>query len=417
MASPPTKSSNDFQRLAALPPYVLAIVDELKTRLRAEGHDVYDFGLGNPDGASPRAAVERLIEEAQTPGNQRYMPSRGVAELRRAICDWYARKYQQTFDPDGEAVVTLGAKEGLAHLLLAIVGAGDCVLSPDPCYPIHRFGVSIAGGEPIPVATGPGRDAYAEIETAFARSPRKPKGLIVNYPHNPTSAVVDLSFYEKVVALAKRESLWVISDLAYADLVHDGRPAPSIFQVDGARDLAVEFFTVSKSYSMPGWRVGFCVGNRRLVGALANIKGYLDYGHFAPVQLAASTALNSCDGDVAENRAVYKHRATLLCDQLAAVGWPVPRPVASMFVWAPLPTQAAHLGAVRFAAELLEHARVAVSPGVGFGPGGEGFVRFALVEKDDRVRRACAAIGEFLASMTAGTAAKPSHVDKSADLK
>ena len=417
MPAPPSKSSNEFQRLAALPPYVLAAVDELKSRLRAEGHDVYDFGLGNPDGASPRAAVERLIEEAQTPGNQRYMPSRGVTEARRAICDWYARKYQQTFDPDGEAVVTLGAKEGLAHLLLAIVGQGDCVLSPDPCYPIHRFGVSIAGGEPIPVATGPGRDAYAEIETAFARSPRKPKGLIVNYPHNPTSAVVDLAFFEKVVALAKRESLWVISDLAYADLVHDGRPAPSIFQVDGARELAVEFFTVSKSYSMPGWRVGFCVGNRRLVGALANIKGYLDYGSFAPVQLAASTALTSCDGDVAENRAVYKHRAALLCDQLEAVGWPVPRPVASMFVWAPLPAQAAHMGAVRFAAELLEHARVAVSPGVGFGPGGEGFVRFALVEKDDRVRRACAAIGEFLASMTPGAAAKPSHVDKSADLK
>ena len=417
MPAPPTKTPNEFQRLAALPPYVLATVDELKSRLRAEGHDVYDFGLGNPDGASPRAAVERQSEEAQTPGHQRYMPSRGVNEARRAICDWYARKYQQSFDPDGEAVVTLGAKEGLAHLLLAIVGAGDCVLSPDPCYPIHRFGVSIAGGEPIPVAPGPGRDAYAEIETAFARSPRKPKGLIVNFPHNPTSAVVDLAFFHKVVALARRESLWVISDLAYADLVHDGRPAPSIFQVDGARELAVEFFTVSKSYSMPGWRVGFCVGNRKLVGALTNIKGYLDYGSFAPVQLAAATALTSCDGDVAENRAVYKHRAALLCDQLAAVGWSVPRPVASMFVWAPLPAQAAHMGAVRFAAELLEHARVAVSPGVGFGPGGEGFVRFALVEKDERARRACAAIGEFLASMGVGAPATASHVDKSADLK
>ena len=256
MAGPTSKPDPRFQRLAALPPYVLATVDELKSRLRAAGHDVYDFGLGNPDGASPRAAVERLIEEAQTPGNQRYMPSRGVLEARRAICDWYQRKYEQTFDPDGEAVITLGAKEGLAHLLLAIVGPGDCVLSPDPCYPIHRFGVSIAGGEPVPVATGPGRDAYAEIEKALARAPRKPKGLIVNFPHNPTSAVADLVFYKKVVALAKRETLWVISDLAYADLMHDGQPAPSIFQVDGARDVAVEFFTVSKSYSMPGWRVG-----------------------------------------------------------------------------------------------------------------------------------------------------------------
>ena len=293
MAAPPTKSSNEFQRLAALPPYVLATVDELKSRLRAEGHDVYDFGLGNPDGTSPRAAVERLIEEAQTPGNQRYMPSRGVAEAAaRDLRLVHAQVPADASTPTAKRWSRWARRKAWRTCCWRIVGPGDCVLSPDPCYPIHRFGVSIAGGEPIPVATGPGRDAYAEIETAFARSPRKPKGLIVNYPHNPTSAVVDLAFYEKVVALAKRESLWVISDLAYADLVHDGRPAPSIFQVDGARDLAVEFFTVSKSYSMPGWRVGFCVGNRRLVGALANIKGYLDYGHFAPVQLAASTALN-----------------------------------------------------------------------------------------------------------------------------
>jgi len=416
MAGPISKPDPRFQRLAALPPYVLAAVDDLKSRLRAAGHDVYDFGLGNPDGSSPRAAVERLIEEAQTPGNQRYMPSRGVLETRKAICEWYARKYGQQFDPEGEAVVTLGAKEGLAHLLLAIVGPGDCVLSPDPCYPIHRFGVSIAGGEPVPVATGPDRDAYAEIEKALARAPRKPKGLIVNFPHNPTSAVVDLAFYKKVVELARRESLWVISDLAYADLMHSGDPAPSIFQVDGARDVAVEFFTVSKSYSMPGWRVGFCVGNRALVGALTNIKGYLDYGSFAPVQLAAATALTKCDGDVAENRAVYKHRAQLLCTELAQVGWSVPLPVASMFVWAPLPPQATHLGAVKFASELLERARVAVSPGVGFGPGGEGYVRFALIENDDRTRRACAAIGDFLAR-SASPVSTPPHVDKAAGLK
>ena len=309
MSGPPDKSANRFARLAALPPYVLAAVDEVKSRLRAEGHDVFDFGLGNPDGPSPRAAVERLTAEAQRAGNQRYMPSRGLTEVRAAICDWYLRHYGQTFDPETEAVVTLGSKEGLAHLLLAIVGPGDCVLSPDPCYPIHRYGVIIAGGEPVPVATGPGLDPYAEIEAALRRSPRKPKGLIVNFPHNPTSAIVDLSFFEKVVALARRESLWVISDLAYADLVHDGRPAPSIFQVPGARELAVEFFTISKSYSMPGWRVGFGVGNRTLVGALGTIKGYLDYGIFAPVQLAAATALSSaCDADVAANRELYKHR-------------------------------------------------------------------------------------------------------------
>jgi alanine-synthesizing transaminase len=398
MAGPPDPSSNRFARLAALPPYVLAAVDELKSRLRAEGHDVFDFGLGNPNGPSPRAVIERLTAEAQRPGNQRYMPSRGLPEVRRAICDWYQRRYGQSFDPETEAVVTLGAKEGLAHLLLAIVAPGDCVLSPDPCYPIHRYGVIIAGGEPVPVATRPGLDPYAEIEAALARSPRKPKGLIVNFPHNPTSAVVDQAFYEKVVALARRESLWVISDLAYADLVHDGRPAPSIFAVPGARDLAVEFFTVSKSYSMPGWRVGFCVGNRTLVGALGTIKGYLDYGIFGPVQLAAATALSpACDADVAGNRELYRKRAAVLCEGLAAAGWPVPLPSASMFVWAPLPRQAAGQTAVKFAAELLEKARVAVSPGVGFGPGGEGYVRFALVETDERARQACAAIGRFLA--------------------
>lgn len=397
MAGAPDPSSNRFARLAALPPYVLAAVDELKSRLRAEGHDVFDFGLGNPDGPSPRAVIDRLTTEAQRPGNQRYMPSRGLPEVRRAICEWYQRRYAQTFDPETEAVVTLGAKEGLAHLLLAIVAPGDCVLSPDPCYPIHRYGVIIAGGEPVPVATRPGLDPYAEIEAALARSPRKPKGLIINFPHNPTSAVVDQAFYEKVVALAKRESLWVISDLAYADLAHDGRPAPSIFGVPGARDLAVEFFTVSKSYSMPGWRVGFCVGNKTLVGALTTIKGYLDYGIFGPVQLAAATALSpACDADVAGNRELYKRRAAVLCDGLAAAGWPVPRPSASMFVWAPLPGRAAEQGAVKFAAELLAEARVAVSPGVGFGPGGEGFVRFALVETDERARAACAAIGKFL---------------------
>jgi alanine-synthesizing transaminase len=387
-----------FPRLAALPPYVLATVDELKSKLRAEGHDVYDFGLGNPDGPSPAAAIERLTAEAHRPGSQRYMPSRGLPEVRAAICDWYQRRYAQRFDPDSEAVVTLGAKEGLAHLLLAVVGPGDCVLSPDPCYPIHRFGVIIAGGEPVPVATGPGRDHFAEIEAALARAPRKPKGLIVNFPHNPTSAVADLPFYEKVVALAKREGLWVISDLAYADLLHDGRPAPSIFQVPGARDVAVEFFTVSKSYSMPGWRVGFCVGNRALVGALTTIKGYLDYGIYAPAQLAAATALANCDADVATNRERYRHRTGLLVRGLAEAGWTVEAPTASMFVWAPLPASHRQKGAVAFASALLAEARVAVSPGVGFGPGGEGFVRFALVEDDDRAWAACAAIGRFLAA-------------------
>jgi alanine-synthesizing transaminase len=385
-----------FPRLASLPPYVLATVDELKSRLRAEGQDVFDFGLGNPDGPSPAAAIDRLTTEARRPGNQRYMPSKGLPEVRRAICDWYQRRYGQTFDPDKEAVITIGAKEGIAHLLLALVGPGDCVLSPDPCYPIHRYGVIIAGGEPVPVAVRPGGDHFAAIQAALARSPRKPKGLIVNFPHNPTSATADLGFFARVVELARREKLWVISDLAYADLAYDDKPAPSIFQVPGARELAVEFFTVSKSYSMPGWRVGFCVGGETLVRALSTIKGYLDYGIFAPAQLAAATALTSCDADVAQNRERYRHRADVLVKGLGDAGWRVEKPTASMFVWAPLPASHRQLGAVAFASALLAKTKVAVSPGLGFGPGGEGYVRFALIEPDDRVAKACAAIGKFL---------------------
>jgi alanine-synthesizing transaminase len=293
-------------------------------------------------------------------------------------------------------VVTIGSKEGLAHLLLALIGPGDCVLSPDPCYPIHRYGVIIAGGEPVPVAVGPGRDHFAEIQAALARSPRPPKGLIVNFPHNPTSATADSSFYTRVVDLARRENLWVISDLAYADLSYDDRPAPSIFEVPGARDVAVEFFTVSKSYSMPGWRVGFCVGNQTLVRGLATIKGYLDYGIFAPAQLAAATALSSCDADVAANRQRYRHRAAVLVSGLQQAGWVVEKPTASMFVWAPVPAAYRRQGAVAFASALLARAKVAVSPGTGFGPGGEGFVRFSLIESDERVAKACEAIGKFL---------------------
>jgi alanine-synthesizing transaminase len=386
----------DTYRLSQLPPYVLGRVDELKTRLRAEGREVFDFGLGNPDGASPAKVVARLQAELATPGFQRYMPSKGLPEPRRAICEWYTRRYGVSFDPDKEAVVTIGSKEGIGHLLMGLVGPGDCVLSPDPGYPIHRWGVVLAGGEAVPVRVVPGGDHFAAIEEALARSPRRPKGLVVNFPHNPTAAVADLGFYEKVVALAKRESLWVISDLAYADLCFDDKPAPSIFQVAGARDLAVEFFTVSKSYSMPGWRVGFCVGNPGLVGGLATIKGYMDYGSFAPTQLAAATALSVCDEDVRANRETYRHRAEVLCQALRDAGWPVRPPEATMFVWAPIPQKYVELGAVSFAAELLEKAGVAVAPGVGFGPGGEGFVRFSLIESDDRVRKAAAQLAKFL---------------------
>jgi alanine-synthesizing transaminase len=383
-------------RLSQLPPYVLAKVDELKSRLRAEGREVFDFGLGNPDGPSPTAVVARLNAELTKPGFQRYMPSRGLLEVRQAICAWYKARYGVAFDPDTESVVTIGSKEGIGHLLLSLVGPGDCVLSPDPGYPIHRWGVVIAGGESVPVSVGPETDHFREIEAALARSPRKPKGLVVNFPHNPTTATADLGFYERVVALARREQLWVISDLAYADLCFDGRPAPSIFQVPGARDVAVEFFTVSKSYSMPGWRVGFCVGNPDLVGGLITIKGYLDYGSFAPAQLAAATALGSCDADVVKNRDVYRHRAEVLGAALREAGWSVAPPAATMFLWAPIPERFRARGSVGFAAELLEKAGVAVAPGLGFGEGGDGYVRFSLIEPDDRARRAGELIGKFL---------------------
>src|SRR5450432_412040 len=399
MAGSPTSPSSirGSGRLAALPPYVLARVDELKSRLRAAGQDVFDFGLGNPDGPSPEAAIARLILEARRPGNQRYMPSKGLPETRQAICDWYRRRFGQAFDPETEAVVTIGSKEGIAHLLLALVSPGDCVLAPDPCYPIHRFGVIIAGGEPIPVACHPEVDHFVELERALAGARRPPVGLIINFPHNPTSATVDLEYYEKVVKLALREKLWVISDLAYADLAFE--PAArtrSIFEVADARKVAVEFFTVSKSYSMPGWRVGFCVGNPNIIGQLAAIKGYLDYGIFAPAQLGAATALGQCDEDVVKNRERYQRRAELLVRGLATAGWKVVPPRASMFVWAPLPPAHRAAGSIAFAAALLQGARVAVSPGVGFGPGGEGFVRFSLVEDDDRIGQACVAIGKFL---------------------
>jgi alanine-synthesizing transaminase len=384
-------------RLSLLPPYVLARVDELKSRLRAEGREVYDFGLGNPDGPSPAAAVARLTAELGRPGFQRYMPSRGLPEVRQAICAWYQRRYGVTFDPDREAVATIGSKEGVAHLLLALVGPGDCVLAPDPGYPIHQWGVVLAGGTPVPVAVGPKQSPFAEIEAALARAPRPPVGLIVNYPHNPTTATADLGFYQRVVELARRLKLWVISDLAYADLMFDDRPAPSIFQVEGAREVAIEFFTVSKSYSMPGWRVGFGVGNPDLVAGLTTVKGYLDYGAFGPTQLAAATALGSvCDPDVASNRALYRHRAGVLTAALTQAGWPVDPPRATMFLWAPIPERFRAMGAVDFAAELLEKVGVAVAPGVGFGAGGEGFVRFSLIESDDRVRRAAEQLSTFL---------------------
>ncbi len=387
-----------FYRLAGLPPYVLGQVDELKTRLRLAGKEVYDFGLGNPDRGSPALAVERLIAEAPPARNHRYAPSPGVPAVRQAICDWYRRRYGVELDPELEAISTIGSKEGLGHLFLAVIGPGDTVLVPDPCYPIHRFGVLFAGGEVVPVPTGPGRDPLVELEAARVRAPRPPKLAVINFPHNPTAETATRAQLEAIVRWAEEHDLWLVSDLAYADLVFDGAASPSMLEIPGARARTCEFFTVSKSYNMPGWRVGFCVGNAELVGALKRIKGYLDYGHFAPVQLAAVSALENGDQAVREIVSTYRARRDALVRGLGTAGWTVPSPAATMFVWAEIPARFRAGGSVQFAMELLEKAGVAVAPGVAFGPGGEGFVRFALVEEVDRIDAACRALGLALAA-------------------
>jgi alanine-synthesizing transaminase len=385
-----------FPRLAGLPAYVLAQVDDLKTRLRNAGADIFDFGLGNPDRGSPPSVVERLIAEAPRPAHHRYAPSPGVPALREAICAWYARRFSVALDPDTEAIATIGSKEGLAHLFFATVGAGDAVLVPSPAYPIHHFGPLFAGGEPIPVPTGPGRDPVAELEVAYTTSPRPPKLAVINFPHNPSTATATRGQLTEIVRWAERRDVWLISDLAYADLVFDGEPATSLLTIDGARERTCELFTVSKSYNMPGWRVGFCVGNRELVGALKRLKGYLDYGLFTPVQLAAAHALAHGDDAVRDVRELYRQRRDALCSGLARAGWRVAPPAATMFVWAEIPEAHRGRGALGFSLHLLDAAKVAVAPGTGFGLGGEGFVRFALVEEVERIEAACRAIAAAL---------------------
>ncbi len=386
-----------FPRLTDLPPYVLGEVDAMKLAMRAAGQEVFDFGLGNPDRGTPSDVVARLLAESPHPANHRYAPSHGIPELRQAICRWYARRYGVKVDPDLEAVVTLGSKEGLGQLFLAMLGPGDVVLAPDPSYPIHRFGCWFAGAETVAVPAGPGRDALADLEHARLSAPRPPKMAILNFPHNPTGQTIDRATMESIVRWAERHDLWLVSDLAYADLVFDGE-APSVLAVSGGLSRAVEFFTLSKSYNMPGWRVGFCVGNRELCAALKRIKGYLDYGHFAPVQLAAVTALDEGDQSVAKICSLYRDRRDALISGLARAGWMVPTPSATMFVWAKLPPSHAQMGSVAFALQLLDQAKVAVAPGAAFGPGGEGYVRFGLVEESSRIEKACAAIARTLAA-------------------
>jgi alanine-synthesizing transaminase len=366
----------------------------------ARGEEVFDFGVGNPDLPSPQIALDALAEAAEIPENHRYQPSHGLPALRKAIADWYQRRRSVKLDPDTECIATIGSKEGLAHLFYAALGPGDCVLAPDPCYPIHRYGVLFAGGVPVPVPVGPGRDALADYEAARAKSPKPPMFAIMNFPHNPTTATVGPDFWPRAVAWAREHQIAIISDLAYADLVFDGPSAPSILEVPGAKEIAVEFFTISKSFSMPGWRVGTCAGNAEIIAALKTMKSYLDYGIFAPIQLAAAAVLGPRGDAVAKQACeTYRARRDVMIAALADAGWRVPSPKATMFVWAPLPEKARALGAAEFAARLFDATRVAVSPGTGFGPGGEGYVRFSLVEDAPKIRKAAALIGEFLKTL------------------
>ncbi len=385
-----------FPRIRRLPPYVFAMVDELKAAARARGDDIIDFGMGNPDRPTPKHIVDKMVEVAQRHGTNRYSMSRGIPRLRRAICNWYGRRYDVDLDMENEAIVTIGSKEGLAHLALATTGPGDAVLVPNPSYPIHPWGFVIAGADIRHVPMVPGVDFFAGLEKAIRDSWPRPRMLLLNFPGNPTTQCVDLHFFEKVVDIARENSMWVINDLAYADLVYDGYQAPSILQVPGAKEIAVEFFSLSKSYNMPGWRVGFMVGNSTLVGALKRMKSYLDYGIFTPIQVGAITALDGpqeCVDDIREN---YRSRRDVLCNGLNTAGWKVEPPKATMFVWAPIPEQFRHLGSLGFSKKVLAEAKVAVSPGIGFGEYGDDHVRFALIENEHRTRQAVRGIRNML---------------------
>jgi len=386
----------DFPRVNQLPPYVFDQIQTLKAAARKEGKDIIDFGMGNPDQATPEEIVEKLRESSLKPSTHRYSQSKGIPRLRKSICDWYQRKFDVTLDPESEAVVTMGSKEGLGHLALATLDKGDAVLVPNPSYPIHPYGFVIAGADIRHVPIGEGIDFFAELELAVTNSFPKPKMLVLNFPGNPTTECVDIEFFQKIVNFAKEHKIWVIQDLAYADICFDGYKAPSILQVEGAKEVAVEFFSLSKSYNMPGWRVGFCCGNKDLLAALSRIKSYFDYGLFTPIQVAAIKALDDGDDYVEEIRLRYQDRRDVLIKGLNDAGWRVESPKATMFVWAKIPSTLRSLGSLEFSKRLLKEAEVAVSPGIGFGDYGEGYVRFSLIENKHRTRQAIRNIKKFL---------------------
>ncbi|MEW5772253.1 MAG: aminotransferase class I/II-fold pyridoxal phosphate-dependent enzyme [Thermodesulfobacteriota bacterium] len=385
-----------FPRVKRLPPYVFAVVNELKMKMRHQGVDIVDMGMGNPDLPTPQHIVDKMCEASQKAVNHRYSASRGLPNLRKAICDWYARRYEVYLDPDSEAVVTMGAKEGLSHLSMVMLSPGDVVFAPDPTYPIHPYAAIIAGADVRRIPIGPGRNFIEDLQLAMRQTWPQPKLLVISYPHNPTTEVVDLDFFRTIVDFAKENKIYVVHDLAYADLVFDGYQAPSFLQVPGAKDVGVEFFSLSKSYSMAGWRVGFCCGNRDMVYALTRIKSYLDYGIFQPIQIASIVALNGPQEPVQEIVEVYRQRRDALITGLQRIGWNVPSPKATMFVWAEIPEPFKKLGSVEFAKLLLKEAHVAVSPGVGFGSYGDDHVRFALIENPHRINQAIRGMKKFI---------------------
>jgi alanine-synthesizing transaminase len=386
---------HEFSRIKRLPPYVFNITNELKMAARRQGDDIVDLSMGNPDGPTPQHIVDKLVDASRRADTHGYSVSKGIPRLRRAICDWYKRRYGVEFDMDKEAIVTIGSKEGLAHLMLATLERGDTVLVPNPSYPIHIYGAIIAGADIRSVRMTPGTDFFAELERAIAELIPKPKMLIIGFPSNPTAQCVDLAFFEKVIALAKQNNILVVHDLAYADIVFDDYKAPSIMQVPGAREVAVEFFTMSKSYNMAGWRIGFMVGNPELVHALARIKSYHDYGSFTPVQVASIVALDGPQDCVEAIRKNYEKRRDVMVRGLHDIGWMVDNPKASMYIWAKIPETYEKMGSLEFTKRLLQEAKIAVSPGVGFGEYGDGYVRIALIENEHRLRQALRGIREM----------------------
>ena len=387
----------DFTNAKKLPPYIFAQINSLKYEARSRGEDIIDFGMGNPDQATPEPIVNKLIETVRNPATHRYSQSAGLPKLRQAIKDWYSRKYDVELDQEKEIVTCMGSKEGIAHLSLATLSPDDTVLVQSPTYPIHSYGVVIAGAHLKSITLNKDLDSFlSDIEKSILSAPKKPKMVIINFPSNPTTQSVTIDFFKRIVEIGKKYDIWIIHDLAYADIAFDGYKAPSILEVEGAKDIAVEFFTLSKSYNMPGWRVGFCCGNSQLVQALTKIKSYLDYGTFTPIQVAAIKAINDCDNEVASICSMYESRRNELCDGLNRIGWDVKKPLATMFVWAKIPDKYLNLGSLEFSKLLIEHAQVAVSPGAGFGEDGDEYVRFSLIENEHRTRQAIRGIKNFL---------------------